>query len=299
MTKINDKILKELREIRGFNVKEYCPVKISAINDFFESEKLDSVVLGLSGGVDSAVTLALLIEASKVENSPIKKIVGLAMPIYGIGSTGQDEATERAKHLEAMYASHDKFEFRKCDLTLPYNEYLSALQNEHDGFAAGQLLSIVRMPFLYFNAAILQTKGYYSIVSGTTNRDEGGYIGFFGKASDAMVDLQVIGDLHKSEVYKIAKHYNLPAVIIEIEPKGDVYDGRTDQQMIGATYDQVELFTLLKDYSESFKELNQFLTDPAFLNIEALHSKNAHKYKVGMPSRFVDVLKRKVQGGWQ
>ena len=63
-----------------------------------------------------------------------------------------------------------------------------------------------------------------------------------------MVDLQSIGDFHKSEVYAIAKYLSLPEEIINEPPKGDVWDGRTDEQMIGATYDQIELFTLLKDY---------------------------------------------------
>ena len=141
--------LTKLRNLHGFNVHKHCQLKIVAINNFFESEKLDSVVLGLSGGIDSAVTLALLIEASKVANSPIRKILGIAMPIYGRGSTGQYAATIRAKMLDTMYVTCDAFEFKTCDLTIPYESYLAAFNDVIvDDFSAGQLLSIVRMPFL-------------------------------------------------------------------------------------------------------------------------------------------------------
>ena len=82
-------------------------------------------------------------------------------------------------------------------------------------------------------------------MSGTTNRDEGAYIGFFGKASDGMVDLQPIADIHKSEVYAIAKILNIPEYIINASPKGDVWNNKLDVEMIGAPYDIVEVFILL------------------------------------------------------
>lgn len=293
--------LHNLRKFRGFDTIDVCESKTKAINQFFSTEHLDTAVIGLSGGVDSAVALALLIAASERDNSPIKKIFGLAMPIYGFGATGQSEATERAASLRWAYQNCQKFEFRIADLTRAYNDYYDVSSEETiSNWAAGQLLSIVRTPFLYFQAALLQTQQYKSIVVGTTNRDEGSYLGFYGKASDAMVDLQPIADLHKSEVYKLAHFLSVPSCIIQSGPKGDVHDGKTDEQMIGATYDQVELYILLKDYID--KQLTVDLDEStlqAFCNIETLHRHNAHKYKVGLPSRFVDVLNRTVVGGWQ
>lgn len=293
-------LLSKLRARRGFNVEKHTIQKLNAINKFFREEGLDAAVIGLSGGIDSAVTLALLIEATKVEGSPIKQIVGLNLPIYGKGGTGQDTATNRAKLLASCYQY--QFTYLEYDLTPAFDAYKAAYNHTTSDFSAGQLLSIVRTPYLYFRAALMQDAGYKSIVVGTTNRDEGGYIGFYGKASDAMVDLQPIGDFHKSEVYAIAKYLSLPEEIINEPPKGDVWDGRTDEQMIGATYDQIELFTLLKDYGYPADGTGGYLkadgqTLEAFKKIKDLHKVNEHKYKVGLPSRFVDVLPRSVFGG--
>jgi NAD+ synthase (glutamine-hydrolysing) len=288
-------LLSKLRARRGFNVINHTWNKVTAINEFFREEGLDAAVIGLSGGIDSAVTLALLIEASKVEGSPIKKILGFNLPIYGNGGTGQDNASDRAVLLHDQY-SHE-FKYYEQDLTPAFNAY-KYLYTYVSDFAAGQLLSIVRTPYLYFRAAILQDSGYKSIVVGTTNRDEGAFIGFYGKASDTTVDLQPIADLHKSEVYAIARYLNLPEAIIDEPPKGDVHDGRTDFEMIGATYDEVELFTLLQDYGW-VKESDDFELSTAVSNIKKLNNQNIHKYKVGLPSRFVDVLPRGVIGGWK
>ena len=74
---------------------------------------------------------------------------------------------------------------------------------------------------------------------------QGGYIGFFGKASDGMVDIQLISDLHKSEVHALARHLDVPASVIAAVPTGDVFDGRTDEEMIGASYDFIELYMLV------------------------------------------------------
>ena len=294
--------LKELRNNRGFDVKYYINEKVKKLNTFFKDEKLDSVVLGLSGGIDSAVALAILLKVAELPGSSLKKVVGMAMPIRGTGSTGQSEAVDRARHLVSAYGSNPAFDYLERDLTKAYSEFISAHFKSEDpyifketAFANGQLLSIVRTPFLYYTAALLQEIGYASITCGTTNRDEGGYIGFFGKASDAMVDLQPIGDIHKSEVYQVAHYLGVPLPIINEKPRGDVFDGRIDEEMIGTTYDNVEFFTLLLDFGYNPAEA---LDEEAISAIESIHAKNKHKYAVGLPARFVDVMKRPVKNGW-
>ena len=291
--------LQELRLKRRFSVESYLSQKLEAINKFFTTENLDSCVLGLSGGVDSAVVLALLIEASKQTNSPIKKILGLSLPIFSIGSTGQDKTIYKTRALHKHFKNETVFEFQIKDLTDVAWQY--HLTDESSNFAIGQLVSIVRTPYLYFRAATLQDRGYKSIVCGTTNRDEGGIIGFYGKASDGMNDLQILADLHKSEVYQLARHFNIPDIIINDAPRGDVYNNLTDYELIGASYDMVEFYTLCLDYDIDYKLDVSYLpkTIIELNNIEKTIEKNAHKYKVGLPSRFVDVLPRKVIGGWQ
>jgi NAD+ synthetase len=296
------KIIWHTKIIRNFNSEKYLVAKTEKINSFFKENNLDSCVLGISGGIDSAVVYKLLLRASKQNSSPLKKIVALLMPIYGIGTSNQNNAME--KGLKVIEASG----ITSCyvnDLTTAMESYCATLKSSHnpDAWSVGQLASIVRTPHLYFHAALLQQEGFKSLVSGTTNRDEGSYIGFFGKASDAMVDLQPIADIHKSEVYEIAKLLNVPEEVINATPAGDVWDGKTDEEMIGAPYWFLEMYLLMKEYKiDPGKNISKEAM-PIYLNyakaIESIHNKNAHKYQVGNPSHFIDVMPRAIPEGWK
>jgi NAD+ synthetase len=282
-----------LRRQRGFNVSLYIARKIEAINNFFREEGLNACVLGLSGGIDSAVTLGLLRMAQECEGSPLVEILPLILPIHGKGTTGQTAATRKAFQVAHHFQS--KFKTIECS---------DAYQNIVDQsvgltpWVQGQFASALRAPVLYFHAAILQNAGLKSIVCGTTNRDEGGYIGFYGKSSDMMVDLQPIADIHKSEVYEVARYLHVPEEILNDKPRGDVWDGKTDEEMIGTNYGFVEFFTLLRDYGGVFTTKQAKEVEPHFQAIEKLHKINEHKYRVGYPCRFIDVMRRAVQGGW-
>lgn len=299
-----------LRELRGFDVDVYLQKKIVAINDFFWNERLNSAVVGLSGGVDSSVVLYLLYEAAKAENSPIKHIEASFLPIYTTGVTGQDEAETRVNDL--IHSLPDEaweiINTETFNLTRTTSVMFAEL-GVTDPWVCGQIASIMRTPALYGKAAELQKDGLKSIVVGTTNRDEGSYIGFFGKASDAMVDLQPIADIHKSEVYALARKLNVPKSITLISPRGDVWDRKTDEQMIGAPYWFLELLLLQKEFWSDSEQKNFVDTLSSreekgqYIEwenaIERIHSTNMHKYKVGSPARFVDVMERTIEGGWQ
>ena len=170
-----NKLLSELRNLRKFDVDTYFDKKINQINNFFTENGLDAVVLGISGGIDSATTLALLMKAADKETSPIKKITALSMPIFCNGTTDQKSAIELSLNDIEKYRNNKKFKFRCDDLSLAHSAYTQQRNGETTPFSSGQLASIVRTPHLYFNAAILQTEGYKSLVCGTTNRDEGFY----------------------------------------------------------------------------------------------------------------------------
>lgn len=298
-----------LRHQRGFAPKKFLNDKIARINAFLLENDLDCVVMGISGGVDSALVLSLMVEASKTPSSPLKKIVALTMPIYGNGTTNQDTTVDKSNELlqPLIDANPGLIEYKKCDLTTAFIEYTKHChQPNTSAWANGQLASVVRTPMLYYQAAIFQDLGYRSIVVGTTNRDEGSYIGFFGKASDGMVDLQPIADLHKSEVYALARMLKVPESILSAKPKGDVWDGKCDEEMIGAPYWFLELFLMKKEFHDvlwiQMATLNPEESEQAYAwqhNIEVLHEKNLHKYEVGSPAHFIDVLPRKITGGWQ
>ena len=291
--------LLELRQKRGFDCGTYIQKKSALIQDYFRRCGLNSAVLGLSGGVDSAVALGVMCYAQQQKDSPIQKILPLLMPIHGRGSTEQERARRRGKEVAVALG----VETWLCDLSDVQQSYIHAFPEISSAWAEGQLLSIVRTPALYYGAAMLQEKGYRSLVVGTTNRDEGAYLGFFGKASDAMVDLQPISDLHKSEVWTLARYLDIPQEVIDAPPSGDVFDGRNDMEMIGAPYDFVELFLMARAQgisitpskcTEEEKELFVRYQNA----VQEQHNKNAHKYWVGSPAVHLDVLPRGVPGGW-
>lgn len=306
MTPAQAELLKRLRTWRGFDPSAYLDHKASLINGYFGKAGLDSVVFGMSGGVDSAVVGALLAYCRSKPDSPIKRIVAVVAPIYTAGATNQSVAEERAIECCTTLG----IEHWLCDLTQAQQH----LENAVDGltkatgekldWANGQILSITRTPIFYGVAAHLQAEGFKSLVSGTTNRSEGSYIGFYGKASDGMCDTQPISDIWKSEVYDIAKHLGIPDSIINEKPRGDVWDGRVDEEMIGAPYWFLELYLSAKcamgyGDTERLTTLRATRTNQEWVHaIEDLHKQNKHKYMVGSPAVHFDVMPRYVLGGW-
>jgi len=292
-------LIKFTKNLRAFDALYVYAAKLRLINEFFTKENLNACVLGLSGGVDSSLVYKMFLDASKQPGSPLKCVMGCFMPIYSNGITGQDSALMHVGELINVCRFSDAFQFRMIDLSEASKAYNTVVvrDTKDSNWLQGQIDSIVRTPALYGMAAKLQHEGFKSIVIGTTNRDEGAYIGFFGKASDGMVDLQPIGDLHKSEVYALAELCGVPQSIINRKPMGDVHDAKTDEEMIGAPYEILEAYTILLELGLHDQIQNLYL-NPEFKtyidNIEKIHKHNAHKYKVGSPARYIDVMERNV-----
>lgn len=300
MTTELSQILAGYRENRDFNVTDWVKKKTHLINAYFSQSKLTGAVLGVSGGVDSAVALALVVEASNQPGSPIRKIVPLLLPAHDyVGATHQDVATEQAKQLCDHYGI-EPVEFTQITAIsrLITDELEKVLQLTSTPWAEGQLVAYSRTPVLYNTCSILTDNGFPSLVVGTTNLSEGGYLGYVGKASDGMVDLQIISDLYKSEVYQVAKLLRVPEVILNATPTGDMFDGREDEQVFGATYDFVELFHLwLQNGADPELKKNPVFSEGAG-NLQKLHTYNQHKYLYKTPSVHLDILNARIPGGW-
>jgi NAD+ synthetase len=298
--------LRLFREQSAFLAAEYLKSKQQLMHNFFVDSGINAVVIGLSGGIDSALAAALMCNFANLPESPLKKVSAVIAPIFGSGTSGQAEAIDLAVlQSKALSAKSAAFEYQVCDLSTTYQAMLAAHPfREANAWAEGQMASVLRTPLFYYQVAILQQQGFRSLLCGTTNRDEGAYIGFFGKASDAMVDLQPIADLHKSEVYKLAAELEVIPEIMQSVPRGDVWDNRTDEQMIGAPYWFLELYQQLlcsaeeADFAESLHGEEKEFYKLCKKNIETLHGINLHKYQVGNTAHFLDVLERKVPGGW-
>ena len=300
-------IQKEIRKKRNFNPKEYIEQKSNLLNEYMNKYGLKACVIAISGGIDSAVVLGIVKKASEQTNSPIKKIMPMLLPILkSTGVTNQNEATNRGKEL------CEKLDLKPyiIDLTSVNNEIRKSLEPvieiKGEDWAIGQLGPYSRTPVLYYTTSLLNQEGFGAIICGTTNKDEGAYLGYVGKASDGMVDVQVISDIHKSEVYQVAHELGIPKSIIEATPSGDMYDSRTDETVFGASYDFVELYLnylnmedsekekLISSLDEKSKEQFDFYAK----NLENLHKYNLHKYMAKSPAVHLDLYDSSVKGGW-
>lgn len=299
--------LTSLDERYGVDASMWITVKAYMLNDYMRAHGLKGCIVAVSGGIDSAVVLALAHYASEQANSPIKKIIPIFLPAFSNdGATGQDAALERVKELcdQLDLPVHCVEVGSTCDTII--NQLQSTTGLDADAWARGQSVAYTRTPYLYNLASILTANNLGSVILGTTNCDEGAYLGYVGKASDGMVDLQMISDLRKHEVYGVAQMLDIPECIMNTIPTGDMYDGRCDEEVFGASYAMARLYQyllmmeqnvvkkLLADVSGQEKQLLQ----NAFSNLEQLHRYNSHKYISGSPAVHLDIYPAHIEGGW-
>lgn len=299
--------VERLRSDKAFNAEEYVDKKTDYLNKYMKKCGLNACVVAISGGIDSAIVLGLVVKASKKHGSPIKKIVPIMLPaLENVGVTNQSEADNRGKEL-CMSLGVEGY---SVDINPAVNKVRESLESqlgmETDEWAIGQLCPYTRTPFLYYTTSLLVVGGFKPILVGTTNRDEGAYLGYIGKASDGMVDVQLISDIHKSEVYSVARELNIVSSILNVTPAGDMYDDRCDTDVFGAPYDFVELFLdylnkariqqayfhhgLDKESNEQFNLLAE--------NLDNLHKYNRHKYIAHSPAVHLDLWDCSCPDGW-
>lgn len=300
--------LQHLRHKRGFDATSWIEAKKLAIEDYFEKSGLCSAVIGVSGGIDSALVAALFADLLRSPSSIIRRVELLAIPsLNDDGVTGQTDAQIRALELGRALG----LDVKTIDVALGANPLRHQLHQATDiepsPWAKGQGVAVMRTFVLYQTTALLNQNGTPGLVIGTTNRDEGAYLGYVGKSSDGMVDLQVISDLHKSEVQQVAQLLGVPDAILNVEPTGDMFDACPDTAVFGAPYDAVELFILAQTLlsptqweteKNSWSKEDRELWQKMETNLENLHGYNAHKYTVGSPAVHLDLLESAMNGGW-
>jgi NAD+ synthetase len=300
--------LKDVRHERKFNVHQYIYDKAKKLNTYMNEFGLRACVVAVSGGIDSALVYALVNEARSYSGSPIEKVIPVSIPAYrSNGVTNQDKAYARAKGLIDKYG---KDKLLEIDISDAYDVLKKTIDDKMEisgeAWANGQLVPYLRTPTYYYITSLLSQQGYKSIIVGTTNKDEGGYLGYFGKASDGMVDVQLISDIHKSEIYTVAKHLGVPKNIISAVPTGDMYDNRPDTEVFGSPYDFVEIYLHYLGLSrQEQKEFTGWYSDEAReqfdilkKNLDELHGYNKHKYIGASPAVHLDVRESRFTGGW-
>ena len=135
--------LNEYRKIRNFDTEKYIEAKTILINDYMKLIDHNCIIISISGGVDSATVLGLVIKAYILKDSPIKKIVAITIPEFVNGTTGQYESFYKSyilvKKLEEKY--NIKIDFNCLDLSNIHNIIKNNIGFNIDSWAEGQIVS--------------------------------------------------------------------------------------------------------------------------------------------------------------
>ena len=184
-------------------------------------------VIGISGGIDSALTSTLVAET----NIPL---LCIEMPI----NQNKNQVSRGKNHILWLKENYNNVKSIECDLTGIFEQFksISTEKNKNQLLALANTRSRLRMTTLYYYAQLNN-----ALVVGTGNKVEDFGIGFYTKYGDGGVDLSPIADLMKSEVFQLAKALKINKEILVAPPTDGLWDNdQTDEDQIGATYDELE-----------------------------------------------------------
>ena len=241
---------------------------VAFIHQKVHESGVNGAVIGLSGGIDSALTACLTVEALGSD-----KVLGLLLPEKGI-TTEQDidDAMEVVKLLG--------IEHKTIDISKVLNSFSSAIHNfdKNNLVAYGNLKARTRMCILYYHANLMRR-----MVVGTGNKTEL-LLGYFTKYGDGGVDIEPIGGLYKTQVRALSRYVGVPDRIIEKAPTAGLWPGQTDEGELGITYEVADkLLTMLVDEEKNISDVKKIFPAHQVDRLVALMNANKHK-KLAPPS---------------
>jgi len=256
-------------------VKEVGTHIVDWLKGYCEKAQTKGFVVGISGGVDSALTSTLCAQTGKLT-------VLVSLPILQDPSQ-QKRAERHMQKLKNQFANILCFDI---SLTEVFQVFKSSLQSpvpQHE-LAMANARSRLRMTTLY---AIAQ--GHDCLVVGTGNKVEDFGVGFFTKYGDGGVDLSPIADLTKSQVWQLAKEVGVLEEIIKAKPTDGLWgEDRTDEEQLGASYPELEW---AMDFKGSEKELNARQKEVLRI-FRRLNAANQHKMNPIPVCKIPEELKR-------
>ena len=228
---------------------------------------MDGFTVGVSGGIDSAVTSTLCALTGKT-------VMLLELPIH----QAQSQVSRAQEHIHWLKSKHPNVHSLSIDLTFSFESLKSSLPSfdvnqETRQLAEANTRARLRMSTLYYVAGMNRL-----LVAGTGNKIEDFGVGFYTKYGDGGVDVSPIADLMKSEVYAVARSLGICDSILSAAPTDGLWgDDRTDEDQLGASYDALEWamkFTAMADCNESNLSAEQSQTLQLY---RRLHAANQHK----------------------
>ena len=216
-------------------------------------------IIGLSGGVDSAVVASLCVRAVGRQN-----VIGVILPCY---------SQARDKRLAIKLAIKLEIDYKVIDLKTTFNRMVKAAREELSSLNKGNIKARLRMTALYSMAGF-----FNGLVIGTTNLSEAS-IGYATKYGDHGVDIEPIGEFYKGEVYEMATLLEVPKQIIERAPTAGLWNEQTDEDEIGLTYNRID--EILKD--DEFRSMlykNYEPVDADWLKVYRMFQASDHKRNI-------------------
>lgn len=238
---------------------------VNWLKDYAQNAKVDGFVVGISGGIDSAVTSTLCAQTGL-------KTLCIEMPIH----QPPHHVTRAQEHISQLKHRFANVSDAKADLTPIFESFKNEVPQSDDALKSHLSLANtrarLRMTTLYYFAGI-----HGLLVAGTGNKVEDFGVGFYTKYGDGGVDLSPIADLMKSDVFALGAYLDVPAAILTAAPTDGLFlDDRTDEDQLGASYDELEWAMLEQEsgkHAEDFKGREK----EAFEIYLRLNRSNKHK----------------------
>jgi len=238
---------------------------VNWLKEYAIASKTNGFVIGISGGVDSAVTSTLCAQTGL-------PTLCVEMPIH----QAESHVSRGKEHISQLKNRFSNVSNTIADLTSVFDSFVDLVPTGNDenrkNLALANTRARLRMTTLYYHAGI-----YGYLVAGTGNKVEDFGVGFYTKYGDGGVDLSPIADLMKSDVFALGEFLKIPESILKAEPSDGLFgDARTDEEQLGASYDELE-WAMLED--EKGKTANDFSgrEQIAFSIYKRLNTINQHK----------------------
>ena len=199
---------------------------IGWLKNYLQTSGLKGFTVGVSGGIDSAVTSTLCARTGL-------PVIALNMPIH----QASDQVSRAAEHIAWLSETYDNVTGHDVNLTPVFEQVKTTLPGDiQDGLTMANTRSRLRMITLYAFAS-----HHRMLVAGTGNKVEDFGVGFYTKYGDGGVDLSPIADLMKTQVYELGRYLGVSREILSARPTDGLWDdNRTDESQIGASYEELE-----------------------------------------------------------
>ena len=235
------------------------------LKEYASNAKMNGFVVGISGGIDSAVVSALCAKTGM-------RTLCIELPIH----QSPDQVTRAQNHIQGLKKNFANVTNIQVDLTRAFETFKDAVPKIEESpqlqLSLANTRARLRMTTLYYFAGL-----HNYLVAGTGNKVEDFGVGFYTKYGDGGVDLSPIADLMKSEVYEVARVLDIDKEIIKALPTDGLFgDSRSDEEQIGASYAELEWAMKQAEEGKTASDFTE-REQEVFRIYKSRHGANKHK----------------------